>query len=386
MSIVTLSHEMGAGGPEIGQQVAERLGYKYVDHELISDTARRYGLLEEKLEHLDETKPSLFERFDAETRRYITAMQTAFYEFAEQDRVVLMGRGGQWLLRGVSHVLRVRVMAPFDIRVKRLGTKLSGPMGEQASPRTVTEMVRRDDTEKAGRMRYLYDVDVADPALYDLLINTEKLPAAAAIDVIADVTRRPELQTTPGAAQIVADRSLASQVQVALATNAETRKYRITVEAKAGVVTLEGTAAMDEALDVAKGVAGCARSRRSRSTSRPSPPSSPSRGAIRAHLLRWRPRSGAQRRGTTPRARLAGAASQLDPSRPPARAPAAAASGDDRTDSRRRELAAGGFGVGFAGVEVGDLGDRDRRPRPSASCAAISRVTVLPTGLSATRR
>ena len=68
--------------------------------------------------------------------------------------------------------------------------------------------------------------------------------------------RRPELQTTPAAAQIVADRSLASQVQVALATNAETRKYRITVEAKAGVVTLEGTAAMDEALDVAKSVSG----------------------------------------------------------------------------------------------------------------------------------
>ena len=256
MSIITISHEMGAGGPEIGQQVAERLGYKYVDHELISDTAHRYGLLEEKLEHLDETKPSLFERFDAETRRYITAMQTALYEFADKDRVILMGRGGQWLLRGIPHVLRVRVMAPFDIRVKRLGTKLSGRMGEQASPRTVTEMIRRDDTEKAGRMRYLYDVDVTDAALYDLVVNTEKLPVGAAVDLIADVARRAELETTPAAAQIVADRSLASQVQVALATHPETRKYRITVEAKAGVVTLEGTAAMDEALDVAKSVTG----------------------------------------------------------------------------------------------------------------------------------
>jgi cytidylate kinase len=256
MSIITISHEMGAGGPEIGQQVAERLGYRYVDHELISETAHRYGLLEEKLEHLDETKPSLFERFDAETRRYITAMQTALYEFAEQDRVVLMGRGGQWLLRGIPHVLRVRVMAPFEVRVKRLGTKLSGRMGEQASARTVTEMIRRDDTEKAGRMRYLYDVDVTDGALYDLVINTEKLPAAAAVDIISDVARRKELETTPAAAQIVADRSLASQVQVALATHPETRKYRITVEAKAGVVTLEGTAAMDEALDVAKSVTG----------------------------------------------------------------------------------------------------------------------------------
>ncbi len=76
MSILTLSHEMGAGGPEIGQQVAEQLGYKYVDHELITDTAHRYGLLEEKLEHLDESKPSLFERFDAETRHGGTGQPT----------------------------------------------------------------------------------------------------------------------------------------------------------------------------------------------------------------------------------------------------------------------------------------------------------------------
>ena len=111
MSIVTVSHEIGAGGPEIGQKVAERLGLHYVDQELISDAALRYGVLEEKLSSLDESKPSLFERFDAETRRYITVLQTALYEFAENDRVVLMGRSGQWLLRGIPHVLRVRVMA-----------------------------------------------------------------------------------------------------------------------------------------------------------------------------------------------------------------------------------------------------------------------------------
>src|SRR6266508_405085 len=256
MSIVTISHEIGSGGPEIGQQLAERLGYKHVDQELISETAHRYGLLEEKLSHLDESKPSLFERFDAETRRYITAIQTALYEFAEQDNVVLMGRGGQWLLRGLPHVLRVRVMAPFELRVKRLAKKLAGSMGEQTNLRSVTEMARRDDNEKAGRMRYLYEADLTDPALYELMINTEKLVVAAAIEVIAGVARRPEMQTTEAGAQLVADRSLASRVQVALATHPETRKYRITVEARAGQVTLEGTAALDEALDVARGVQG----------------------------------------------------------------------------------------------------------------------------------
>ena len=256
MPIVTISHEIGAGGPEIGQQLADRMSYRYVDHELISDAAQRYGLLEEKLSHLDESKPSLFERFDAETRRYITVIQTALYDFAEHDNVVLMGRGGQWLLRGIPHVLRVRVMAPFDLRVKRLGKKLAGPMGEQTNPRTVTELVRRDDAEKAGRMRYLYEVGITDPALYDLVINTEKLSVASAGDLIVALLSRPELATTPAAAQLVADRALASRVQVALATHPETRRYRITVEANAGQVTLEGTAALDEALEVAREVPG----------------------------------------------------------------------------------------------------------------------------------
>jgi cytidylate kinase len=256
MSIITISHEMGAGGPEIGQQVAEKLGYRYVDHELISDAAHRYGLLEEKLSHLDESKPSLFERFDAETRRYITVIQTALFEFGEQDRVVLMGRGGQWLLRGISHHLRLRIMCPFEIRVKRLAAKLAGPMGEKASPRTVMEMIRRDDTERAGRMRYLYEVDLSDPALYDLVINTENLTVPTAVEFVVATVGRPDLQTTPAGAQLVADRALASRVQVALATHPETRKYRITVEAKAGQLTLEGTAAMDEALEVARSVPG----------------------------------------------------------------------------------------------------------------------------------
>ncbi len=256
MPIVTLSHEIGAGGPEIGQKLAERLSLHYVDQELISQAALRYGLREEKLSSLDESKPSLFERFDAETRRYITVLQTAVFEFAEKDRVVLMGRAGQWLLRGIPHVLRVRVMAPFDLRVKHLGKRLSVQMGEHTNPRMVHDMARRDDTDKAGRMRYLHEVDVRDPALYDIVLNTEKLSIDAAVELIAGVLQRPDMATTPASQQIVADRALASRVQVALATHPETRRYRIAVETKTGVVTLEGTTAMDEAVELARGVVG----------------------------------------------------------------------------------------------------------------------------------
>ena len=55
MAVIVISHQMGAGGPEIGMALAQRLGYRYVNQELLLDAARRYGLAEEKLSHLDES-------------------------------------------------------------------------------------------------------------------------------------------------------------------------------------------------------------------------------------------------------------------------------------------------------------------------------------------
>src|SRR5919204_5930000 len=158
MAIVTISHQMGAGGPEIGMVLARRLGHRYVDQELLTDAVQRYGLAEEKLSHLDESKPTLFERFDAETRHYITVLQTTLLEFAEQDNAVLMGRGGQWLLRGLPHVLRIRVIAPFEHRVRQWIKRTTEMGGEAPHQRAAADLLRRDDSEKAGRMRYLYEV------------------------------------------------------------------------------------------------------------------------------------------------------------------------------------------------------------------------------------
>jgi cytidylate kinase len=256
MAIITISHQMGTGGPEIGMGLAKRLGYRYVDQELISDASRRYGLAEERLSHLDESKPSLFERFDVETRRYITVIQTALLEFAEADNTVLMGRGGQWLLRGIPHVLRVRIAAPFDQRVRYWIRRTAELTGETPSQRAATDFVRRDDSDKAGRMKYLYEVDISDPMLYDAVLNTDKLALEAVVSLIEGLAQRPEFATTDAGREIVASRALASRVQVALATHPETRKHRITVEAKEGVVTLEGTAALEQAVDVARSVPG----------------------------------------------------------------------------------------------------------------------------------
>ncbi len=256
MAIITISHQMGAGGPEIGMALGQRLGFHYVDQELLSDAVRRYGVAEEKLSHLDETKPSLFERFDTETRHYITVLQTTLLEFAEADNVVLMGRGGQWLLRGIPHVLRVRIIAPFEQRVRRWIKRTTELTGETPNQRAVVDLIRRDDGEKSGRMRYLYEVDLADPTLYEVVVNTEKLKCEAVVEMIERVASRPEMTITDAGRRVVASRALASRVQVALATHPETRRYRISVEAEDGVVVLEGTSALERAVEVARGVTG----------------------------------------------------------------------------------------------------------------------------------
>jgi cytidylate kinase len=258
MAILTISHEMGSGGAEIGMALATRLGYTYVDNEELLGRAQRYGLAEERLARLVEDRPSWVERFDAETRRCILALQAVLYEFAQADNVVLIGGGGQWLLRGVPHALRTRIVAPFPERVTRLTATLSAQGRERVTPKTVAQFIRRDDIQKAARMRYLFDADVKDPSLYDVLINTAAFSRAAAVQLLADLARRPEFVSTDAARELVADRVVASQVEVALAGHPDMRRYRIDVESTRGLVTLELPAGVDPdvAVAVARGVTG----------------------------------------------------------------------------------------------------------------------------------
>jgi hypothetical protein len=135
---------------------------------------------------------------------------------------------------------------------------LSAQGHERVTPKTVAQFIRRDDIQKSARMRYLFDVDLKDPGLYDVLINTAALSRHAAVELLADVARRPDFSTTDAGRQLVADLALASQVEVALAGHPDMRRHRIDVESSRGVVTVELPAGVDPdvALAVARGVTG----------------------------------------------------------------------------------------------------------------------------------
>ena len=256
MAVVTISSEIGSGGPEIGTALARAVGYRFLDREVIAEAATRFGLHEKKLAGLDERKPSLFQLFDTETRRYMLGTQAALCEFAAADNVVLVGRGGQWLLRGIPHVLRVRVTAPFELRVQRLAERQAPQKARGAPPRAIVEMARADDVGRSGRTRYLYGIDIDDVSLYDVLVNTATLSFEAAVDLLVTALRQPELATTDAGRQLVADRILAAKVEVALATHPKARKLTITVEASHGGVMLESTSELSDAVAVARTVPG----------------------------------------------------------------------------------------------------------------------------------
>ncbi len=258
MAILTISQEMGSAGAEIGRGVATRLGSTYVDRKELLSRAHRYGLDQERLARLAEDRPSWVERLDRETRRYVVALQAVLYEYAQDDDVVLMGGGGQWLMRGVPHAIRARIKAPFPVRVTRLTATLSAQGQERVTPKTVAQFIRRDDIQKAAQMRYLFDVDLNDPSLYDVVINTATLSRGAAVELLAEAARQPDCATTDAGRQLVADRALATQVEMALAGHPAMRRRAITVESNQGVVTLELPVDADPAVAraVARGVPG----------------------------------------------------------------------------------------------------------------------------------
>ncbi|HKW92508.1 MAG TPA: cytidylate kinase family protein [Methylomirabilota bacterium] len=255
MSVITISYQMGSGGGEIAHCLADRHGYRCVGSEDLAKVAARYGLSPAKATHLGEARPTLLERLSAETRLYLIVIQAAMYEFAEQDNVILLGHGGQWLLRGIGHALRLRVVAPFQARVHRLARSLT-TYSQFVSHDLVREMVRRDDTDKAGRARYLYDSDLDAPALYDVVLNTDRLEVESLVQALSPVVEQLDLAASLESRQVLHDLKLTSQVRAALMAAEETRRHRIEVETRSAVVLLSGSAGLEEGARVASRIPG----------------------------------------------------------------------------------------------------------------------------------
>jgi len=193
MAIITISREMGSGGIPIAHKAAEKLGYTLVDGEMLMKVAEKYGLSAEALEKADEKPPAFVEKQDSQVEVDLHQIELIILEYALKGNVIIYGRGGQDLLQEIDSVFRVRVIAPFDLRVERWAER------EWLDPDLARKLVRRSDQQRAGFIKYYFDRDWEDPLGYDLIINTERITEETAVQLICEGVADPDLQENKAA-------------------------------------------------------------------------------------------------------------------------------------------------------------------------------------------
>jgi cytidylate kinase len=197
MALVSFSREEGSLGGLVAREVGERLNYRVLDLKALLQEAQKYGGLKQNAPELYEKQPGLLERLDRERRRYGVVLRAVVYETALQDNVVFLGRGVGMLLGDLSHALRVLVVAPVETRIARVTRQGVSARPGPKSREEAEEIVRRADRDRAGYLRYLFNVDWLNPQIHDLVINTASLGVPSATDAVIHAIERMNLKPTP---------------------------------------------------------------------------------------------------------------------------------------------------------------------------------------------
>jgi cytidylate kinase len=206
MAVISISRQVGSGGHEIAQLVAEQLGYQLFDQGLMAKIGFEAGLTQKgevvdltaEHHHTQGVMERAFTFAPTDTLAYgayeasgegaqdrSAVVVTKIINIAyRQGNIVIEGRGGQGVLRGKPDVLQVRVVAPVEQRVAAL-VKRDNCIVIEAQ-----DKIKEADASQADYiMRYFGEV-INDPTLYDIMINTSKITVAAAAAAIVDTMNR----------------------------------------------------------------------------------------------------------------------------------------------------------------------------------------------------
>lgn len=219
-----------SGGEALARCLAAELGYPCVGREILVEAAAKLGVPEETLTKKFEKSPGLWGRLTSDRRLYVIAVQAALAEHAKEGDLVYHGHAGHLLLKGIPNVLRVRLIAPLEMRVRAVMER------EHLAHDAAVEYIRAVDEERIRWTKFLYGVDWRDPSLYDLVINLENMSIKTACAIVCQAVKQPEFAMNDATRQRLQDFHLACQVKVALARNPQTRGVEFEVQAKDGSV------------------------------------------------------------------------------------------------------------------------------------------------------
>jgi cytidylate kinase len=192
MTVITISREFGSEGRKIAQQVAEKLGYDFVDKRIMEGVFRRYGLT--KFSDLYTSAPSFWDLTDANNLLIVSMLNETMEALAHRGNVVIMGRGGFASLNEYADVLNVRIQAPFPARVQRVMARENITERQQAE-----ERVRADDRARQKFIKMFYNKEWDVETYFNVVIDTSTVSIEMAINwIIEAATALNEKELAPG--------------------------------------------------------------------------------------------------------------------------------------------------------------------------------------------
>ncbi len=218
MAAITITREYGSRGAAIAEQVARRLGWRYVDKDLTNLLLERAEIDEEAIRPFNQETFSLVRSFAADlvsmvdvvspplvarciegpddqdplprpnaasfcSGRYLELMHRVIQAIAMQENVVIMGHGAHLILKDVPACLHVRFVSPWAVRVTTVASR------EGISPSDAARRIRQYDSVLARYLRHYYHVKGDDVHLYDVVLNTDRRSDEEIVRVIADTVR-----------------------------------------------------------------------------------------------------------------------------------------------------------------------------------------------------
>ena len=255
MAIITISRQMGTGAHQIATDLAKRLKYSLVDDAKILALATAYGLSREEIQWVDEKPPATITDEDRRYAALLSGIELLLLECCRQGNVIIYGRGAQDLLAGMENVLRLRFVAPFDIRVEKFAER------EWLDPDLARTLIRKSDHQRSGFISYYFERDWNDPLGYDLIFNTCTLSPGAVVESVVAAARDQRLTTSEaGSLLLLEDKILCKRIETELLASGSVEYLHFRAGVEKGVVTFTGHVHSEgqrqAAISIAGGVAG----------------------------------------------------------------------------------------------------------------------------------
>lgn len=232
MAIITISRGTMSGGEALANRIAETLNYPCLAREVLVEAAGKLGAPEQVLRWSVIERGTLWERMTTDRRLYLTALQAALAERCVLGNLVYHGNAGHLLLSGVPNVLKVRLIAPLEARIRKLR------QDEGLSHTAARDFIDCADRGRVEWTRFVYGLDWSSPDLYDLILNLRDISIETACGIVSGAATLPAYAVTEEVRKKLRDFALACRVKLALAANAHTRNTEFEVKADDGKVEI----------------------------------------------------------------------------------------------------------------------------------------------------